>query len=69
MASLDWGGLPGVRDVRRSGDTVEVHGDRAMVAHVCASLVSRGQVPADLSVLMPDLEAALVHLLSTGGTS
>jgi hypothetical protein len=38
-----------------------------MVAHVCAELVWRDRVPADLTVLMPDLEAALVGLLTDGG--
>jgi ABC-2 type transport system ATP-binding protein len=63
-----WTGLPGVREVRRTGDTVEVNGDRTMIAYVAADLVRRGPVPADLSVLMPDLEAALISLLTSGGT-
>ena len=63
----DWHGLPGVREIARRGDSVEVHGDRAMVAHVCAELVHAGRVPADLTVEMPDLEAALVSLLTPGG--
>ena len=63
-----WTALPGVRDVRRTGNTVEVNGDRTMVAHVAAELVRRGPVPTDLAVLMPDLEAALISLLTPGGT-
>jgi ABC-2 type transport system ATP-binding protein len=63
-AGLDWPELPGVREVRRHGGTVEVHGDRGMVAYVCADLVRQGRVPADLAVVMPDLEAALVGLLT-----
>ncbi|HYT11007.1 MAG TPA: ABC transporter ATP-binding protein [Mycobacteriales bacterium] len=63
-----WDGLPGVRDVRRTGDTVEVNGDRTMVAYLGADMVRRGRVPTDLAVLMPDLEAALVSLLSSGGS-
>jgi ABC-2 type transport system ATP-binding protein len=63
-----WTGLPGVADVRRIGDTVEVNGDRTMVAYVAADLVQRGRVPTDLAVLMPDLEAALISLLTSGGT-
>jgi ABC-2 type transport system ATP-binding protein len=63
-----WTALPGVRDVRRTGNTVEVNGDRTMVAHVAAELVRRGPVPTDLAVLMPDLEAALISLLNHGGT-
>lgn len=61
----EWTALPGVRDVRRAGGTVELHGDRRMVAHVGAALVRAGRVPPDLAVLMPDLEAALVTLLTT----
>jgi hypothetical protein len=53
-----------VREVRRTGGAVEVHGDRGMVAHVCSELVRQGRVPDDLAVVMPDLEAALVGLLS-----
>jgi len=64
----DWAGLPGVREVHRDGETVEVHGDRTMVAHVGAELVRSGRVPTDLAVLMPDLEAALVSLLTPGGS-
>lgn len=63
-----WTSLPGVRDARRTGNTVEVNGDRTMVAHVAAELVRRGPVPTDLAVLMPDLEAALISLLTPGGT-
>jgi hypothetical protein len=63
-APAAWAGLPGVRDVRRTGHTVEVNGDRAMVFYLAADLVQRGRVPADLAVLMPDLEAALISLLA-----
>jgi ABC-2 type transport system ATP-binding protein len=63
-ADPGWAALPGVREVRRTGATVELHGDRGMVAHACAELVRRDHVPADLAVLMPDLEAALVDLLT-----
>jgi len=63
-----WASLPGVRDVRQTGDSVEVNGDRTMVAHLAADLVQRGPVPTDLAVLMPDLEAALISLLTPGGT-
>ncbi len=34
---------------------MEVHGDRRMIAHVCAHLVAKGQVPDDLAIAMPDL--------------
>jgi ABC-2 type transport system ATP-binding protein len=57
------GAVDGVRRVRRHAGRVEVFGDRAMIAHVCADLVRRGNVPDDLSVTMPDLEDALVALL------
>ena len=63
-AEPDWADLPGVREVRRTATGVELHGDRAMVAYACAELVWQGRVPADLTVEMPDLEAALVGLLT-----
>ena len=63
-ADRPWPAQPGVREVRRDGGAVEVHGDRGMVAYVCAELVRQGRVPDDLAVVMPDLEAALVGLLS-----
>ncbi|MDQ3627397.1 MAG: ABC transporter ATP-binding protein [Actinomycetota bacterium] len=55
--------LPGVRSVSIADGTIEVRGDRPSVAHVCADLVD-GTVPADLTVVMPDLEAAVVSLLT-----
>jgi ABC-2 type transport system ATP-binding protein len=57
-------GLSGVREVRVDGPTVDVHGDRAMVAHVGAELVRAGEVPDDLWVKVPDLEDAVIGLLS-----
>jgi ABC-2 type transport system ATP-binding protein len=60
----DVAGLPGVIRARRVDRQLEVHGDRAMIAHVCAHLVGRGPVPADLSVVMPDLEEAVMALLA-----
>lgn len=59
----DLAALPGVSQVRRVGETFEVQGDRGMIAHVCAHLVGCG-VPDDLSVVMPDLEEAVVALLA-----
>jgi len=53
----------GVRAVTVDGDTVEVHGDRTMVAHVGAELVRAGRVPEDLWVKVPDLEDAVIGLL------
>jgi ABC-2 type transport system ATP-binding protein len=58
--------VTGVRQVRQVGTRVEVHGDRAMIAHVCAFLVASGDVPADLTVVMPDLEEAVISLLAGG---
>ena len=53
----------GVRAVTVDGDTVEVRGDRTMIAHVGAELVREGEVPDDLWVKVPDLEDAVVSLL------
>ena len=58
--------LDGVRDVRRTGPQVAVHGDRGIIAYVGAALVAHGRVPADLSVHLPDLEDALLRLLEPG---
>ena len=55
--------LPGVRSVEAEGDRIHVVGDRTAIAHVGAELVRRGAVPPDLTVEIPDLEAALLHLL------
>jgi ABC-2 type transport system ATP-binding protein len=60
--------LPGVHDVVRAGDRVTVHGDRTAIAHTGAWLVTRGRVPADLRVDVPDLEAALLALLEAPTT-
>lgn len=57
---------PGVWSVERVDGKVRIRGSRAMVAHVCAHLAT-GEVPADLTVGMPDLEAAMVALLSDSG--
>ena len=47
---------PGVREVRRDGGAVEVHGDRGMVAYVCAELVAqRPRCRTTCAVVMPDL--------------
>jgi len=56
-------GLPGVTDVSRAGDQVTVHGEREVIAHTGAWLVSRGRIPHDLRVDVPDLETALLTLL------
>ena len=57
--------LPGVADVARHGDQVSVHGDRAVIAHAGAWLLTRGRVPEDLRVEVPDLETALLTLLDS----
>ncbi len=55
--------LTGVRDVRRESGRVTIHGDRSAIAHVGAALVRAESVPDDLTVEVPDLEAALLKLL------
>ena len=55
--------LPGVADVVVSGGTVELTGNRAMIAGVGAWLTANGPVPDDLWVQVPDLEDAVVRLL------
>src|SRR6266702_3683216 len=55
--------LDGVSRVERTGHRVTVHGSRRMIAHIVADLVRRGCVPDDLTVEVPDLEAALLELL------
>ncbi len=57
--------IQGVRRVRRVGTQVEVHGDRRIVAHVCGALTGWGDVPEDLTVVMPDLEEAVIALLAS----
>ncbi len=55
--------LDGVSRVERTGRHVTVHGSRRIIAHIGADLVRRGSVPDDLTVEVPDLEAALLELL------
>jgi ABC-2 type transport system ATP-binding protein len=55
--------LPGVAGVTMADGRATVEGDRTMIAHVGAALVEAGEVPADLRVEIPDLEAALLGLL------
>jgi ABC-2 type transport system ATP-binding protein len=62
-AGLD--ALPGVTAVDVVGGRTVVRGDRRAIAHVGAALVRAGDVPHDLTVELPDLEAALLHLLET----
>ncbi|UNX53493.1 ABC transporter ATP-binding protein [Georgenia sp. TF02-10] len=57
--------LPEVRSVTRAAGTVTVRGGRAIIAHVGGWLAARpGPVPPDLDVDLPDLEAALLTLLT-----
>jgi ABC-2 type transport system ATP-binding protein len=55
--------LTGVRSVHRFDGRIEVRGDRQVIAYVGADMVRRGVVPDDLTVEVPDLEAALLRLL------
>jgi ABC-2 type transport system ATP-binding protein len=56
--------LPGVHLVTREHGQLVVRGERAVIAHVGAWLVSRPEpIPADLRVDVPDLESALLALL------
>lgn len=56
--------LPGVQTVTVEGGTTVVHGDREMIAHLSAWLLSRREpIPNDLRVDIPDLETALLTLL------
>jgi ABC-2 type transport system ATP-binding protein len=58
--------LSGVARVSVEGGRVSVNGDRAVIAHVGAWLVNTGAtIPADLTVDIPTLEAALLILLAT----
>jgi ABC-2 type transport system ATP-binding protein len=63
------GRLPGAQSVDRIDTRVEVHGDRAVIAHTGAALVAADFLPADLSVQMPDLEDALLDLLDSDAPS
>lgn len=58
--------LPGVRSIDVDGGTVEVRGDRIMIAHVCAALVHVA-TSADIQVFTPDLESAMIAVLTDHG--
>lgn len=61
--------LPGVQSVKRDGGRIAVRGDRAVIAHVGAWLAARPDpIPDDLDVDLPDLEAALLSLLTGDDT-
>jgi len=55
--------LPGVQRVEVLDGRTVVVGERAAIAHVGAALVAAGDVPDDMAVEQPDLEAALLQLL------
>jgi ABC-2 type transport system ATP-binding protein len=55
--------IPGVTVAVARGTTVELVGDRTMIARVGAWLAAQGPIPEDLWVQVPDLEDAVVHLL------
>ena len=64
------GALPGVRDgVVQPGTDVTVHGNRASIAHVGPNSSAREPIPADLAVVMPNLEAALLQPADEGSRS
>ena len=55
--------MAGVRDVSYTRGAFIVHGDRPVIAYVGADLVRRGRIPNDLTVEIPNLEAAMLGLL------
>ena len=60
--------LPGVDRVERHGEQIRVVGTNQMIAPVCASVLGDDQLgPPDLRVHHPDLEDALIALISDTG--
>ena len=58
-------GLPGVDRVERHGEQIRVVGTNQLIAPVCASVVGVDHLgPPDLRVHHPDLEDALIALIS-----
>ncbi len=55
---------PGVAAVSMIGTEAEVVGSSPMIAHVGAALVARDQVPAGIRVFQPNLETALLSLIT-----
>ncbi len=55
--------LPGVEDASYDAGQLTVHGERQSIAQVGGWLVTRGPIPPDLHVEVPDLESALLALL------
>jgi ABC-2 type transport system ATP-binding protein len=61
-------GLPGVDRVERHGEQIRVVGTNQLIAPVCASVLGVDQLgPPDLRVHHPDLEDALIALISDTG--
>jgi ABC-2 type transport system ATP-binding protein len=61
--------LPGVERVEREGERIRVIGTNQLVAPVCAAVVGDDRLgPPDLRVHHPDLEDALIALVSDSGT-
>jgi ABC-2 type transport system ATP-binding protein len=61
--------LPGVDRVERHGDRIRVIGTNQLVAPVCAAVLGENNVgPPDLRVHHPDLEDALIALISNSDT-
>ncbi|MFT4136357.1 ABC transporter ATP-binding protein [Microbacterium sp.] len=57
--------MPEVQSVTRAGSTITVRGSRIVIAHVGAWLTARPDpIPTDLDVHIPDLESALLTLLT-----
>jgi ABC-2 type transport system ATP-binding protein len=61
--------LPGVDRVERQGERIRVIGTNQLIAPVCAAVLSDDQLgPPDLRVHHPDLEDALIALVSDPDT-
>jgi ABC-2 type transport system ATP-binding protein len=59
--------LPGVDRVERHGERIRVIGSNQLIAPVCAAVLGDDQLgPPDLRVHHPDLEDALIALVSDG---
>lgn len=63
VRSLHLHELDGVDEVTWHAGRTTIRGDRRSIAFVGAALVRGGSIPADLSVRVSDLEAALLELL------
>jgi hypothetical protein len=61
--------LPGVDAVQRDGDRIRVLGTSQLIAPVCAAVLGDDHLgPPDLRVHHPDLEDALIALISDTST-